>query len=360
MWVVLAGALALVWAVVLRLRRTYAACPLGWRVLAHAGWPLVLAGAIFVARFWTPHAGAVRCQRAIPVRHAPRSVGRVVRLHVDRLRLALRGTRGARARRPAATCLVDAPGGVGALLAAARVHRSGHGARRDGPGERHQLPALGVVGRWRPATRGRHRPPRNALRAQPRGIRPHRARTSASPCRVTAPRRLTDAQRRPSHRSTCEARNSHRFRRDILPLGECRDGALAPGARRSGRWLCTRLGLAPAGLAGPARVDRRLCVHPERVGVALGRPSAAGCLTGASRTVVRRRRRARQPGAARLPGYFCPTPRKGLIGYSGIKEGVVATSDRKPPLRSWGLVRHLRKALRSVVATQSACDRPHV
>jgi hypothetical protein len=60
MWlvaVVLAGALAVVWGVVLRLRRTYAACPLGWRVLAHAGWPLVLAGAIFAARFWTPTPG---------------------------------------------------------------------------------------------------------------------------------------------------------------------------------------------------------------------------------------------------------------------------------------------------------------
>jgi len=55
--VVLAGALALVWAVVLRLRRTYVGCPLGWRLLAHAGWPLVLAGAIFVARFWTPTPG---------------------------------------------------------------------------------------------------------------------------------------------------------------------------------------------------------------------------------------------------------------------------------------------------------------
>ncbi len=60
MWlvaVVLSCALAIVWAVVLRLRRTYAACPLGWRLLAHAGWPLVLAGAIFVARFWTPTPG---------------------------------------------------------------------------------------------------------------------------------------------------------------------------------------------------------------------------------------------------------------------------------------------------------------
>jgi len=60
MWlvaVVLVSALAVVWAVVLRLRWTYADCPLGWRVLAHAGWPLVLAGAIFVARFWTPTSG---------------------------------------------------------------------------------------------------------------------------------------------------------------------------------------------------------------------------------------------------------------------------------------------------------------
>ena len=53
----LALALSIVWAVILRLRRSYAACPLGWRVLSHAGWPLILAGAIFVLRFWTPTPG---------------------------------------------------------------------------------------------------------------------------------------------------------------------------------------------------------------------------------------------------------------------------------------------------------------
>jgi hypothetical protein len=53
----LAAALALVAAVVFALRRTYVQRSLGWRLLAHAGWPLILAGTLFVARFWTPTPG---------------------------------------------------------------------------------------------------------------------------------------------------------------------------------------------------------------------------------------------------------------------------------------------------------------
>ncbi len=52
-----AAALALVAGVVLALRRRYVGSAAGWRLLAHAGWPLILAGAIFVLRFWTPTPG---------------------------------------------------------------------------------------------------------------------------------------------------------------------------------------------------------------------------------------------------------------------------------------------------------------
>ncbi|MGI8508128.1 MAG: hypothetical protein ACR2MQ_02255 [Gemmatimonadaceae bacterium] len=48
------AALVLVLSVVLSLRCEYSRQGLGWQLLAHAGWPLVLAGAIFVARFWHP------------------------------------------------------------------------------------------------------------------------------------------------------------------------------------------------------------------------------------------------------------------------------------------------------------------
>jgi len=50
-------ALGIVAAVLLLLRRANTRRSVGWRLLAHAGWPLVLAGAIFVARFWTPTPG---------------------------------------------------------------------------------------------------------------------------------------------------------------------------------------------------------------------------------------------------------------------------------------------------------------
>lgn len=53
----LAAALGLVSGVVLALRRRYVRCAVGWRLLAHAGWPLVVAGAVFVLRFWTPTPG---------------------------------------------------------------------------------------------------------------------------------------------------------------------------------------------------------------------------------------------------------------------------------------------------------------
>lgn len=52
-----AASLALVAAVVVALRRRYVGSVTGWRLLAHAGWPLILASAIFVLRFWTPTPG---------------------------------------------------------------------------------------------------------------------------------------------------------------------------------------------------------------------------------------------------------------------------------------------------------------
>lgn len=58
-WVVitLAGAFATALGVVVALRQNYQHQQIGWRLLAHAGWPLVLAGAVFVVRFWTPTSG---------------------------------------------------------------------------------------------------------------------------------------------------------------------------------------------------------------------------------------------------------------------------------------------------------------
>ncbi len=50
----------------LALRRTYAERALGWRLLAHAGWPLVLAGALFVLRFWTPTSGPYLANERYP------------------------------------------------------------------------------------------------------------------------------------------------------------------------------------------------------------------------------------------------------------------------------------------------------
>ncbi len=62
----LAGALGLSFAAAVRLRPTYIAAPLGWRILAHAGWPLSLAGAVFVLRFWNPTSGPFRANVRYP------------------------------------------------------------------------------------------------------------------------------------------------------------------------------------------------------------------------------------------------------------------------------------------------------
>ncbi len=62
----LAGALGLSAGAMLALRYAYRAAPLGWRLLAHAGWPLSLAGAIFVWRFWVPTAGPYRANVSYP------------------------------------------------------------------------------------------------------------------------------------------------------------------------------------------------------------------------------------------------------------------------------------------------------
>jgi hypothetical protein len=62
----LGSALGIVVGVVFALRRHYAARPLGWRLLAASGWPLVLAGSIFVSRFWTPTPGPYLANRRYP------------------------------------------------------------------------------------------------------------------------------------------------------------------------------------------------------------------------------------------------------------------------------------------------------
>ena len=53
----LATVLGLVGCVVLALRHRYTRRATGWQLLALAGWPLILAGAIFILRFWTPTPG---------------------------------------------------------------------------------------------------------------------------------------------------------------------------------------------------------------------------------------------------------------------------------------------------------------
>jgi hypothetical protein len=53
----LAGTLTLVGGLAVAFRRRYVESAIGWRLLAHAGWPLILAGALFVFRFWTPTPG---------------------------------------------------------------------------------------------------------------------------------------------------------------------------------------------------------------------------------------------------------------------------------------------------------------
>jgi len=62
----LAGALGLSAGAMLALRIAYRTVPLGWRLLAHAGWPLSLAGAIFVWRFWVPTDGPYRANVRYP------------------------------------------------------------------------------------------------------------------------------------------------------------------------------------------------------------------------------------------------------------------------------------------------------
>ncbi len=69
MWSVataLAGALGLSAGAALILRKEFRGAPLGWRLLAQAGWPLSLAGAIFVLRFWIPTRGPFRANVRYP------------------------------------------------------------------------------------------------------------------------------------------------------------------------------------------------------------------------------------------------------------------------------------------------------
>lgn len=67
-WVVLAvaGALCLFVGAILALRPQDHTLSLGWRLLAHAGWPLSLAGGIFVVRFWVPTPGPYRANVRYP------------------------------------------------------------------------------------------------------------------------------------------------------------------------------------------------------------------------------------------------------------------------------------------------------
>jgi hypothetical protein len=69
MWTValtLAGALSVMVGAMLVLRDAHRASSLGWRLLAHAGWPLSLAGAIFVLRFWEQTSGPYRANVRYP------------------------------------------------------------------------------------------------------------------------------------------------------------------------------------------------------------------------------------------------------------------------------------------------------
>lgn len=69
MWLVgftLAGALGLSASAMVAVRIVYRTVPLGWRILAHAGWPLSLAGAVFVLRFWVPTDGPYRANVRYP------------------------------------------------------------------------------------------------------------------------------------------------------------------------------------------------------------------------------------------------------------------------------------------------------
>ncbi len=69
MWsvvITLAGALGLSAGVIHGLRNEFRAAPLGWRLLGHAGWPLSIAGALFVLRFWMPTNGPFRANVRYP------------------------------------------------------------------------------------------------------------------------------------------------------------------------------------------------------------------------------------------------------------------------------------------------------
>jgi hypothetical protein len=69
MWpvlVTLTGALALAAGALLPFRSEYRGTPAGWQLLAHAGWPLSLAGAVFVLRFWVPTDGPYRANVRYP------------------------------------------------------------------------------------------------------------------------------------------------------------------------------------------------------------------------------------------------------------------------------------------------------
>lgn len=63
---ILAAALGLSAGAVVAVRIAYRTVPLGWRILAHAGWPLSLAGAVFVLRFWEPTDGPYRANVRYP------------------------------------------------------------------------------------------------------------------------------------------------------------------------------------------------------------------------------------------------------------------------------------------------------
>lgn len=62
----LAVALGLLAGGIVASRVAYRAASLGWRLLAHAGWPLSVAGALFVIRFWSPTSGPYRANVRYP------------------------------------------------------------------------------------------------------------------------------------------------------------------------------------------------------------------------------------------------------------------------------------------------------
>jgi hypothetical protein len=65
-WITTSAAVLIALAVLLCLRATFRAAPIGWRLLSASGIPLSIAGLIFIIRFWQPIAGPYRANELYP------------------------------------------------------------------------------------------------------------------------------------------------------------------------------------------------------------------------------------------------------------------------------------------------------